>query len=112
MPAGGAQISNTVFVFAMNQARYDSLPPELKKVIDTNSGAEPSAWVGKVFIEDSFPGRKTAEVRNNNFYTLPAAELKRWEAATSRVADEWVKDLNAKGFNGKQLLSEAKAACK
>jgi hypothetical protein len=68
--------------------------------------------VGKVFIEDSFPGRKTAEVRNNNFYTLPAAELKRWEAATSRVADEWVKDLNAKGFNGKQLLTEAKAACK
>jgi hypothetical protein len=33
-------------------------------------------------------------------------------AATSRVADEWVKDLNAKGFNGKQLLTEAKAACK
>jgi len=51
-------------------------------------------------------------VRNNNFYTLPVAELKRWEAATSRVADEWVKDLNAKGFNGKQLLTEAKAACK
>jgi TRAP-type C4-dicarboxylate transport system substrate-binding protein len=102
MPAGSAQISNTVFVFAMNQARYDSLPPELKKVIDANSGAERSAWVGKVFVEDSVPGRKTAEARNNNFYTLPAAELKRWEAATSRVADEWVTDLNAKGFNGKQ----------
>jgi len=112
MPAGSAQISNTVFVFAMNQAKYDSLPPELKKVIDANSGPEPSAWVGKVFTEDATPGRKTAEVRNNNFYTLPAAELKRWEAATSRVADEWVKDLNAKGLNGKQLLSEAKAACK
>ena len=65
-----------------------------------------------MFTEDATPGRKTAEVRNNNFYTLPAAELKRWEAATSRVADEWVKDLNAKGLNGKQLLSEAKAACK
>jgi hypothetical protein len=29
-----------------------------------------------------------------------------------RVADEWVKDVTAKGFNGKQLLTEAKAACK
>jgi hypothetical protein len=28
------------------------------------------------------------------------------------VADEWVKDVTAKGFNGKQLLTEAKAACK
>ncbi len=112
MPAGSAQMSNTVFVFAMNQARYDGLPPDLKKVIDANSGPDPSAWVGKVFTEDAAPGRKTAEVRNNNFYTLPAAELKRWEAATARVADEWVKDVSAKGFNGKQLLTEAKAACK
>ena len=112
MPAGSAQMSNTVFVFAMNQARYDSLPPELRKVIDANSGPEPSAWVGKVFAEDAAPGRKTAEVRNNTFYMLPAAELKRWEAATARVADEWVKDVTAKGFNGKQLLTEAKAACK
>ena len=112
MPAGSAQISNTVFIFAMNQTRYDSLPPELKKVIDANSGPEPSAWVGKVFTEDAAPGRKTAELRNNNFYTLPAAELKRWEAATARVADEWVKDVTAKGFNGKQLLTEARAACK
>ncbi len=112
MPAGSAQMSNTVFVFAMNQARYDGLPPDLKKVIDANSGPDPSAWVGKVFTEDAAPGRKTAEVRNNNFYTLSAAELKRWEAATARVADEWVKDLSAKGFNGKQLLNEARAACK
>lgn len=112
MPAGSAQMSNTVFVFAMNQARYDSLPPELRKVIDANSGPESSAWVGKVFAEDAAPGRKTAEVRNNTFYMLPAAELKRWEAATARVADEWVKDVTAKGFNGKQLLTEAKAACK
>ena len=110
MPVGGPQMSNTVFILAMNQARYDSLPPELKKIIDANSGAEPSAWVGKIFAEDAAPGRKSAEVRHNNFYTLPAAEWKRWEKATASVADEWVKDMNAKGLDGKRLLEEAKAA--
>lgn len=110
MPVGAPQISNNVFVLAMNQARYDSLPPELKKVIDANSGAEPSAWVGKIFAEDAAPGRKSAEVRNNNFYTLPTAEWKRWEKATAGVVDEWVKDMNAKGLDGKRLLEEAKAA--
>ena len=110
MPVGGPQMSNTVFILAMNQARYDSLPPELKKIIDANSGAEPSAWVGKIFAEDAAPGRKSAEVRHNNFYTLPAAEWKRWEKATAIVADEWVKDMNAKGLDGKRLLEEAKAA--
>lgn len=111
-PAGEAQMSNTVFVLAMNPAKYDNLPPELKKVIDANSGAERSAWVGKVFAEDAAPGRKSAEVRKNTFYTLPLAEFKRWEAATAGVADEWVKDMNAKGFDGKRLLEEAKAASK
>ena len=32
------RMSNTTFVIAMNQAKYDSLPPDLKKVIDANSG--------------------------------------------------------------------------
>lgn len=110
MPVGAPQMSNTVFILAMNQTRYDSLPPELKKIIDANSGAEPSAWVGKIFAEDAAPGRKSAEVRKNNFYTLPAPEWKRWEKATASVADEWVKDMNAKGLDGKRLLEEAKAA--
>jgi len=109
---GEAQLSNTAFVFAMNQAKYDSLPPELKKVIDANSGPEMSAWVGKVFVDDIAPGRKSAELRKNTFYTLPAAEIKRWEAATASVADEWVKEVTSKGFDGKRLLDEAKAACK
>jgi TRAP-type C4-dicarboxylate transport system substrate-binding protein len=96
----------------MNQAKYDSLPPDLKKVIDNNSGADASAWVGKLFAEDAAPGRKSAEVRKNTIYVLPDAELKRWVAATSLVDDEWVKDMNARGLDGKRLLEEARAACK
>src|SRR3954471_6755771 len=36
-PAGGA-LYTTTFVMAMNKAKYASLPPDLKKVIDANSG--------------------------------------------------------------------------
>ena len=39
-PPGQPTMSNTIFVVAMNQAKYDSLPPDLKKVIDANSGIE------------------------------------------------------------------------
>ena len=111
-PAGYPQMLNTVFLFGMNQAKYDSLPPELKKVIDANSGPEKSAWVGKVFADDAAPGRKAAEARKNTFYTLPEAEIKRWMAATAKLADEWVADMNAKGYDGKRLLEEARSACK
>lgn len=33
-------MSNTIFIVAMNEARYNSLPADRKKVIDANSGAE------------------------------------------------------------------------
>jgi TRAP-type C4-dicarboxylate transport system substrate-binding protein len=109
---GEPQMSNTVFLFGMNPAKYDALPPDLKKIIDANSGPEPSAWVGKVFTDDALPGKKSAEVRKNTIYVLPAAELKRWEAATASVTEEWIKDMTAKGFDGKRLFDEAKAGSK
>ncbi len=109
---GEPQISNTVFLFGMNPAKYDALPAELKKIIDSNSGPDPSAWVGKVFADDALPGKKSAEARKNTIFVLPAAELKRWEAATLSVTEEWIKDMSAKGFDGKRLFDEAKAGSK
>jgi TRAP-type C4-dicarboxylate transport system substrate-binding protein len=106
------QLSNSVFIFAMNPAKYNSLSPELKKVIDANSGPEASAWVGKIFAEAGRSGRKTAEKRKGTFYTVPAVELKRWEKAAQSVTVDWVKDVTAKGMNGKQLLEDARAALK
>ena len=41
------RMANTIFAFAMNQAKYDSLPADLKKVIDDNSGLAASAWAGE-----------------------------------------------------------------
>ena len=58
-PAGGA-LYTTTFVMAMNKAKYNSLPPDLKKVIDANSGLATSAWLGKVQQAGDAAGRKTA----------------------------------------------------
>src|SRR6185295_2769225 len=44
------------FVFAMNKAKYDSLLPDLKKVIDDNSGRNISKAVGKVMDDGDAPG--------------------------------------------------------
>ncbi len=111
-PVGAPQMLNSVLVFGMNAARYDGLPPELRKVIDANSGAAVSAWAGKVFADDRELGRKAAEARKNTFYTLPEAEFRRWQATTARIVEEWEKDMSAKGYDGKRLFAEAKAACR
>ena len=107
--AGQRKMSNTIFVVAMNEAKYNSLPADLKKVIDANSGAEASTWAGKVWDSTIAPGRKSATDRGNTVNVLTADEYQRWEKATEGVAQDWLKDVSAKGADGKQLLDAAKA---
>jgi TRAP-type C4-dicarboxylate transport system substrate-binding protein len=110
--SGHATISNTFLVFAMNQAKYNSLSPELKKVIDQNSGREASKWAGKSWDSFQPPARKIAQDRKNAFNVLSDAEYKRWIKATEAVDDEWMKEVSAKGGNGPALISDAKALLK
>jgi TRAP-type C4-dicarboxylate transport system substrate-binding protein len=107
-----AKHSNAIFVFAMNPAKYNSLPPELKKVIDQNSGRETSRLVGKAFDGFTVAARKIAQERHNTFNVLTDAEYKRWVAACAHVDDDWIKEVNAKGGNGKALLNDARSLLK
>ena len=113
VPAGMPRFANTIFAFAMNQARYDSLPPELKKVIDANSGLKPSADAGeKAFDAVVDKHRKLARDRGNTFATLSSAEVQRWAKASEPVEAEWIKEAGTKGADGARLLEEARALIK
>jgi len=107
-----AKHSSSIFVFAMNAAKYNSLPPELKKVIDRNSGQDASRLVAKAFDSFTEPARKIAKDRHNEFNVLSNEEYKRWVKATEHVSDSWVKEVDAKGGNGRALLNDAKSLLK
>ncbi len=97
-----------VFTLAMNQAKYDSLPADLKRVIDANSGPPAAKLFGKTWDGSAPPARKLAVDRGNTFYMIPASELANWQKATANLEEEWVKDVTAKGSDGKMLLQTAK----
>ncbi|WP_127805781.1 TRAP transporter substrate-binding protein [Hydrogenophaga sp. NH-16] len=97
-----------VFVLAMNKAKYDAMSPELKKVIDVNSGADLSAWIGKMIHEADAPGRKLVQQANNTIHTLPVSELQNWKKATDQLDEELVAEINKRGLNGAALLKTAK----
>lgn len=110
--AGQPKFANSIFAFVMNQAKYDSLPADLKKVIDANSGIEASALAGEKFDNVVVPYHKLATDRGNLVNVLSPAEMARWAKATAGVDDEWVKEVSAKGANGAALLEQARAFIK
>lgn len=107
-PAGGA-LYTTTFVMAMNKAKYASLAPDLKKVIDANSGLATSAWLGKVQQGNDAIGRKSAVDRKNTIHTISAADAQEFKRKARLVEVEWVEDMNKRGFDGKKLLDTARS---
>ncbi len=99
---------SATFILAMNQAKYDSLPADLKAVIDRNSGATLSATAGRIWDESQAVGRKPAVDRGNTFYTIPASELDNWIKASHPLYDEWVADMKKRGLPGEQMLKDAR----
>lgn len=98
-------IYTTVFVLAMNKAKYDSLPADLKKVIDNNSGVALSTSAGRIFAEGDAAGKATAKQPIN---VVPAAEIENWKKASQPVIDGWVKEVSEKGADGQALLTAAR----
>jgi TRAP-type C4-dicarboxylate transport system substrate-binding protein len=108
-PATGPALYTTTFVMAMNKAKYDGLPADLKRVIDANSGSTASAWLGKTQQGNDPIGRKAAADRGNTIYTLTTAEAQEFIKLSAAIDDEWVADMDKRGFKGAQLLSTAKS---
>lgn len=97
-----------VFILAMSKTKYEALSPDLKKVIDQNSGEAFSAQIGKAIHDADVPGRKLVQQVGNTIYTLPVSELENWKKATNQLDDELVVELNKRGRDGAALLKSAR----
>ncbi len=106
---GDHALYTTAFVLAMNKERYESLPDDLKKAIDDNSGREFSAFAGRTQASADGPSKQAAVDRGNNIITLDEDEVARWKEAAQPVYDKWVEEMEAKGIDGQALIDEARA---
>jgi TRAP-type C4-dicarboxylate transport system substrate-binding protein len=111
-PGGKRGFYTSVFLFAMNKAKYDSLPADLQKIIDDNSGMNLAQKIGKAFDLADIEGQQLGKDRGNTFYSLPAEEVQRWEGATLPVIDTWVANMDKQGHDGKKMLSVARELIK
>ena len=106
---GNKGLYTQTFAVAMNKASYDKLSPEMKKVIDANSGMAAATMFGRAMDEGDKAGLALAMKAKNNIITLDAAETQRWQRAANGVRAVWFKEVESKGINGPKLAQEAEA---
>ncbi|ETX27662.1 TRAP transporter substrate-binding protein [Roseivivax isoporae] len=104
---GPEMLYTTSFIFAMNRAKYDSLPDDLKKVIDDNSGIEFSAFAGKTMQSYDTPARDAAVEAGNNIITLDEAQVAAWKEAAAPTIDAWIEEMDGRDLDGTGLYDRA-----
>ena len=106
----GTRLGTAVFLFGMNKNTYDSLPDDLKQVIDDNSGANIAEQIGQVWMDVEAPGIEAAETAGNEIIRWPNDSKAAWEEAVQPAIDRWVEEVTANGIDGQALLDTARSA--
>ena len=104
---------NTAFVFMMNQAKYDSLPPDVKKAVDELSGEYAARFLGKGWDKVDRRGMAFMQTAGVQFTKADPAFVKSVKEKTDPLEDSWAKAAAAKGMKDpKKALAELRAEIK
>ncbi len=100
----------TTFFVTMNQRKYDSLPPGLRKVIDDLGGAWAAEFTGAAWDRNEEEGIAAARKAGATIHTLSAEERHRWASRLEPVEGQWLTSMQAKGLPGRQALDDLRRA--
>jgi TRAP-type C4-dicarboxylate transport system substrate-binding protein len=101
---------NTSFVFMMNQAKYDAMPADVKKIVDEMSGEFAARMIGRGWDKVDRRGMAFMQAAGVAFTKADAPFVSAVKAKTSGLEDGWIKAAEAKGLkDAKKVLAEYRA---
>ena len=106
--SGQAYPSATVLTVLMNKQKYDSLPADLKAIVDKTTGDTLVERFGAVWQSVNDNSIKRLQEQGNKITILNATELAKMRKATLGVEEEWVKQIAEKNIDGRKLIDEAR----
>jgi len=104
---GNVNLFVVSFAVVMNQAKWNSLPDDVKKVFD-DMRKEQAIWTGQYVDNHVKEALKWSKETFKDFqiYNLSKDELSKWYALLNPMADKYLKDYEAKGIPTKAILDD------
>ena len=107
---GSPTLYTATFVLAMNKTKYESMPGDLKKVLDDNSGQAIATLAGSMWDTQAEVVEAMVRKRGNVITEITPEEAARWRKTTEPVIEAWLKQAKERGLDGAKLLEAARAA--
>jgi TRAP-type C4-dicarboxylate transport system substrate-binding protein len=99
----------TSFVWIMNQAKYDQMSANQKKVIDDHCNSQWAVRLASPWADFEYGG--IAKIRaepGHEVYTISASQLNEWRQASEPVVKVWAEQVRKAGGNPDVALDELK----
>jgi TRAP-type C4-dicarboxylate transport system substrate-binding protein len=101
----GPTLGGAPFIFVMNRAKWNKLPPDLQKVFNEVGGTYGSEFFGKGMVADENEAREGGIKKFGcEFYALPPDELAKWNKRLEAVQEDWVKGAESKGLAARKVM--------
>jgi TRAP-type C4-dicarboxylate transport system substrate-binding protein len=104
----GSVVETQIYRFCafvlMRPAAYDSLPDDLKKVMDDLSGREMSYRFSDAWTDDVEAGIALYRDAGAKTYEFTDNEIAEIYKAAGVVNDQWISDMNGMGYDGRSIL--------
>jgi len=98
-----APLGRSPFLVAMQRKRYESLPADLKKMIDDTTGLEMSLGGARSYDKKNKAALEEAK-KTREVIPLAAAERNRWLEIFRKLAKEKAEEVDKKGLPGTALV--------
>jgi TRAP-type C4-dicarboxylate transport system substrate-binding protein len=107
--AGDRALYTSIHILAMSRDRYQRLPPELRQVIDENSGQKLAGEIGRLFDSFETPGRDVFEASGGTVTFIKGEQYDIWYQQSQPIIEAWVQQQKEHGADGEMLLKAAKS---
>jgi len=104
------RFGTSVFLYAMNKDSYNSLPDDLKKIVDDASGSDFSLAMGQAWDDAEFPGKSLQHGTGGEIVRLTEEETAEISKMGEALVERWIKEVDAKGIDGEALSKWARAS--
>jgi TRAP-type C4-dicarboxylate transport system substrate-binding protein len=91
--------------YAMNLKKWQSLPPDIQKVFEDLTLSAGCLGAATLDNESEWVIRELKK-RGDTFYYLPSEEKAKWTKAVRPIHDEWIADLDSRGWNGRAIYEK------
>ncbi len=106
MPEENNFFGTSIYLFLMNKSRYEALAPELRDIIDRNSGRDFAIEAGKIYEAAGTRAMQRAKALGHKIISLDGQADKPMQ----KILQIWADDMKGKNIDGMKLIEKARTA--